>query len=230
MPPVVSAPVADTTPEWLVVSDAADQAAECKPAVKVPSDQWLPRRLSQLGIPYIPREGDKSKVKPAHGISGEEPAVEPSSDQTGGSRSSESRIRPTPGQKIAGQSEGSSSASMAKERGERGATSSPTRAHDTDAVRSEAKARSPRGTEPSVQATLQTGATSPFSVHSATSDERRPHEDSATEPKVESPIQRRLAASSYAPPPPTRSRDQRTFELVNREDKPNAKRQALRCY
>ncbi|XP_065307014.1 acetylcholinesterase-like [Dermacentor albipictus] len=225
--PVVSARVAETAPEWTLFPDTADQTAEFKPAVKVPSDEWLPERLSQLGIPHTPPDGGSSEVEPAHGISGEEPTEKPSGgDQTGGSRSPEGSIRPTtPGQKVAGQSEGLSSASTAKERGERGATSSPTRTHERDAALSEATAGSPRGTEPSVQATFHTAATSPFCVHSATSDEKRPHEDSATEPKVESPTQRSPATSSHSRPSPTRSRDKEIFELDDEpDDGPNAKR------
>ncbi|XP_050041660.3 uncharacterized protein [Dermacentor andersoni] len=73
LPSAALAPVSETMPEWLESPDpGSDQAeestggatTECSPAVKVPSDQWLPRRLSQLGIPYVPRTGEKTSTEP----------------------------------------------------------------------------------------------------------------------------------------------------------------------
>ncbi|XP_037555870.2 uncharacterized protein LOC119432785 [Dermacentor silvarum] len=85
LPSTALAPVSETMPERLespdLGSDQAEEATggastECSPAVKVPSDQWLPRRLSQLGIPYIPRTGEKTSTKPA-----EEPSKETSEER-----------------------------------------------------------------------------------------------------------------------------------------------------
>ncbi|KAL3191762.1 hypothetical protein MRX96_059498 [Rhipicephalus microplus] len=165
----------------------ADQVAKCPPAVKVPSDEWLPRRLSQLGIPYIPRDGTKEKAKLTSGTSGvasgdrsAESDSELSSDPAGGHRAVEDRaarlVDRRPGKEFASKSEGATSASATRGREEKKATSRWDSEYDRDAARSEPERRSPQGPEFLVQTALQAGATSPFSVHSATSDEKRPHE------------------------------------------------------
>ncbi|KAL3222143.1 hypothetical protein MRX96_050072 [Rhipicephalus microplus] len=228
----------------------ADQVAKCPPAVKVPSDEWLPRRLSQLGIPYIPRDGAKSK--PTSGTSGvasgdrsAESDSELSSDPAESSRRSDNKTRRPPGKEFSSKSEGPTSASATRRREEKNATSRWDSEYDRDAARSqpvtnvkrliliqpdrrsEPERRSPQGPEFLVQTALQAGATSPFSVHSATSDEKRPHEESEKRDEAEPKVQHGTAAVASSVARTTGSKDQRPPRADDRFNRPKAKRQAF---
>ncbi|KAH6940527.1 hypothetical protein HPB50_000548 [Hyalomma asiaticum] len=73
LPSTTLAPVSETVPEWLESpeagfnqsrAEAGVASTDCSPVDKVPSDQWLPRNLSQLGIPYVPRTGPNASAIP----------------------------------------------------------------------------------------------------------------------------------------------------------------------
>ncbi|XP_075730681.1 uncharacterized protein LOC142774172 [Rhipicephalus microplus] len=202
----------------------ADQVAKCPPAVKVPSDEWLPRRLSQLGIPYIPRDGTKEKAKLTSGTSGvasgdrsAESDSELSSDPAESSGRSDSKARRPPGKEFASKSEGPTSASATRGRQEKKATSRWDSEYDRDAARSEPERRSPQGPEFLVQTALQAGATSPFSVHSATSDEKRPHEESEKRDEAEPRVQHGMAAVASSVARTTGSKHQRPHRVDDRQ-------------
>ncbi|XP_049275291.1 uncharacterized protein LOC119404292 [Rhipicephalus sanguineus] len=72
-PSSVLAPVTETVPEVLESSDSginqsgkASASINCSPVVRMPSDQWLQRHLSQLGIPYVPRTVQNASAISAH--------------------------------------------------------------------------------------------------------------------------------------------------------------------
>ncbi|KAL1437992.1 hypothetical protein MTO96_048449 [Rhipicephalus appendiculatus] len=120
-----------------------------------------------------------------------------------------SNVRRPPGKEFGSQSERSTSASATKGRAEKKATSRRDPEHDRDAARSEPERRSPPGAEFLAQTALQAGATSPFSVHSATSDERRPHEESEKKDEAEPKTQHSRVAVASSVARATGSKDKR---------------------
>ncbi|XP_077499267.1 acetylcholinesterase-like isoform X3 [Amblyomma americanum] len=182
------APIMDVEPEWIGTPEAGgayapDTPPTPTPSVRVPSDQWLPRRLSELGIALNPRPGDRAAQKEPVLKAVQEPARQPPEK--------DGRYALGTGHIMGSEAQKDEKWAAPKRPGQVAAS-----VNDSDAAR--------RLVQEADVAGPSAGTTAPFSVDSAASVDRRPCDGLGAELGDEPAV---LSSSE----PPSAGREKRTI-------------------